>query len=62
MALASFPGSGNTWVRGLLETATGICTGIQLPHIVFFFLFLISLSLSLSLSLSHVIIGNGDYT
>ena len=25
--LISFPGSGNTWVRGLLEKATGICTG-----------------------------------
>lgn len=28
VALASFPGSGNTWLRGLLEKATGICTGI----------------------------------
>ena len=27
VALASLPGSGNTWVRGLLEKATGICTG-----------------------------------
>ena len=27
VALVSFPGSGNTWVRGLLEQATGICTG-----------------------------------
>ena len=27
VALVSFPGSGNTWVRGLLETTTGICTG-----------------------------------
>lgn len=27
VALASFPGSGNTWVRGLLQKATGICTG-----------------------------------
>lgn len=27
VALASFPGSGNTWVRGLLEKATGLCTG-----------------------------------
>lgn len=27
VALASLPGSGNTWVRGLLETATGMCTG-----------------------------------
>ena len=26
-ALASFPGSGNTWVRSLLEKATGVCTG-----------------------------------
>ena len=28
--LASYPGSGNTWARGLLESTTGICTGIQL--------------------------------
>lgn len=28
VALASFPGSGNTWVRGLLEKVTGICTGM----------------------------------
>ena len=27
VALASFPGSGNTWVRQLLEQATGVCTG-----------------------------------
>ena len=27
VALASFAGSGNTWVRGLLQLATGICTG-----------------------------------
>ena len=27
VALASFPGSGNTWVRGLLEKTTGVCTG-----------------------------------
>lgn len=27
VALASFPGSGNTWVRGLLQMATGVCTG-----------------------------------
>ena len=27
VALVSFPGSGNTWVRGLLEQASGICTG-----------------------------------
>ena len=30
IALASFPGSGNTWVRGLLEKTTGICTGTAL--------------------------------
>ncbi len=30
VALASFPGSGNTWVRGLLEKVTGVCTG-ELP-------------------------------
>lgn len=27
VALVSFPGSGNTWIRGLLELATDICTG-----------------------------------
>lgn len=27
MALASYPGSGNTWVRGLIQTTTGLCTG-----------------------------------
>ena len=27
VGLISPPGSGNTWVRGLLEQATGICTG-----------------------------------
>lgn len=27
VGLISFPGSGNTWVRGLLEQVTGICTG-----------------------------------
>ena len=27
VALVSLPGSGNTWIRGLLEKATGICTG-----------------------------------
>ena len=27
IVLSSLPGSGNTWVRQLLETATGICTG-----------------------------------
>ena len=27
VALASFPGSGNTWTRGLLEKITGVCTG-----------------------------------
>ena len=27
VALVSFPGTGSTWVRGLLEQATGICTG-----------------------------------
>ena len=26
VALASFPASGNTWVSGLLEKATGVCT------------------------------------
>ncbi len=27
VALVSFPGSGNTWIRGLLEELTGVCTG-----------------------------------
>lgn len=27
VALVSLPGSGNTWARGLLEQATGLCTG-----------------------------------
>lgn len=27
VALASFPGSGNTWIRSMLEAATGVCTG-----------------------------------
>ena len=27
VALASFPGSGNTWVRSLLERVSGVCTG-----------------------------------
>ena len=27
VALVSLPGSGNTWVRSMLEKATGICTG-----------------------------------
>ena len=27
MALASFPGSGNTWLRHMLEGASGIFTG-----------------------------------
>lgn len=27
VALVSLPGSGNTWLRGLLERATGTCTG-----------------------------------
>ena len=28
VVLKSFPGSGNTWTRQLLEKTTGICTGI----------------------------------
>lgn len=27
VALGSFQGSGNTWLRGLIEKVTGICTG-----------------------------------
>ena len=34
VALASFPGSGNTWMRGLLQKITGICTGVRPPPIV----------------------------
>ena len=36
VALISLPGSGNTWIRGLLEKATGICTGEGLCHNNFF--------------------------
>ena len=32
VALASFPGSGNTWLRGLLELATNVCTGSIYCH------------------------------
>ena len=33
MALASFPGSGNTWIRYLIEGATGVFTGsIYMDH------------------------------
>ena len=32
VALASFPGSGNTWTRGLLEKVTGVCTGRNINH------------------------------
>ena len=28
--LVSFPGSGNTWFRGLLQQVTGVCTGSHL--------------------------------
>ncbi len=35
VALASFPGSGNTWARGLLERATGVCTGTARGGILF---------------------------
>ena len=30
--LRSYPGSGNTWARQVLEKATGICTGVVLSH------------------------------
>ena len=30
MALASYPGSGNTWIRGLIERLTGYFTGSAL--------------------------------
>ena len=33
VGLVSFPGSGNTWVRGLLQKATGICTGTSVFRI-----------------------------
>ena len=29
VCLKSYPGSGNTWMRGLLEKASGICTGMS---------------------------------
>lgn len=32
VALASIPGSGSTWLRGLLEKLTGICTGSASLH------------------------------
>ena len=32
-ALASYPGSGNTWIRYLIEAATGVYTGLSLIHI-----------------------------
>ena len=35
--LVSLPGSGNTWTRGLLEKATGICTGMCIGTSSFFF-------------------------
>lgn len=35
VALASFPGSGNTWTRGLLEKVTGICTGIYIYNTLY---------------------------
>ena len=34
VGLVSFPGSGNTWVRGLLQKATGICTGTSVFRII----------------------------
>ena len=46
IALNSLEGSGNTWVRGLLEKTTGLCTGTVFTIIIISF---ISLSLSLSL-------------
>ena len=35
VALTSIPGSGNTWMRGLLELATGVCTGITYYYIYY---------------------------
>ena len=32
VVIQSFPGSGNTWARQLLEKSTGICTGIYNRH------------------------------
>ena len=39
VALASVPGSGSTWLRGMLEKVTGLCTGevINLLSISLFF-------------------------
>ena len=38
IALASLPGSGNTWIRGLLEKATGICTGERNMTVYYFYI------------------------
>ena len=41
--LRSFPGSGNTWSRQLLEKATGICTGVAIsPSTVVLGIYLVS--------------------
>ena len=34
VVLASYPGSGNTWTRELLESTTGICTGTAVVVVV----------------------------
>ena len=34
VALASFQGSGNTWMRGLLQKITGICTGTIISRLL----------------------------
>ena len=38
VALVSLPGSGNTWLRGLLERATGVCTGKTTHHTLIIYL------------------------
>ena len=50
VALVSLPGSGNTWVRGLLEKATGLCTGQGINV------------LTLTVRLSGLVFVQGRYT
>ena len=41
VGLVSFPGSGDTWLRQLLETATGICTGTVTVFVcVYFYMYM----------------------
>ena len=53
VALASFPGSGNTWMRGLLQKTTGICTGVWMCNPI--------VSQFISLRLSNSKTGMGGF-